>query len=330
MGKKMIKTRGMVVTLALLVIALLFPMTALAEGEAPWPSTNEANRAAGDKPYVALKDSGMGWLELEFVMPRDFAAVFEVRIDNAPPTDGDHWAREYDFIPDDEKVYSPYYVVIGESRTERITASEVVAVRHAAGAESDYYFNWVYFPVPVSRFDYAAPAEIYENEEVTIPLTFTNKGLSYEAVRFEFERTCGPGNITFRATDSNGVEHAFVDAGFWGPGEGFLLPADYEATTEWGITFSAAGDYTVELRLVDMISGETIVTESASVTVISKPAEGEEEEEEEEEEGKPESPEPPDKPDKPELPRTDGGGLFYHILTFLANIARGIAELVRG
>jgi hypothetical protein len=44
--------------------------------------------------------------------------------------------------------------------------------------------------------------------------------------------------------------HTFTNSGTWGPPEGFPLPAEYLATTDWTLNFSARGDYTITFRLV--------------------------------------------------------------------------------
>lgn len=314
---------------------LALPMTVMAEKEitAEWPSTNEANqnsnaprRPGQPAPHVKLVDSGPGWVELEFVMPHNYDAVFEVRIDNAKPTDEPHWAAPYyDFLPDDEKVYKPYYVVKNESHREQFKANRMVRVRHAAGAENDFFFDWVEFPVPVSRFSYELPAEIYENEDVTIPVTFTNMGLSYDSVRFEFEKVTGPGDVTFKATDSNNVEYTFTNSGFWGPEGGFSIPDEYEETTDWTLNFTAAGDYTIKFRLININTEEVIVFQGKTVTVLPKTVE------ETEPEPKPDKPELKPENSKAELPHTDGRpDIFGRIAMFFANIIQAIANYVRG
>ena len=61
--------------------------------------------------------------------------------------------------------------------------------------------------------------------------------------------------VTYKATDSLGQEHTYVNSGTWGPPEGFNMPADYEAITPWTITFSEPGIYKYFNKLVDAKEG---------------------------------------------------------------------------
>ena len=123
----------------------------------------------------------------------------------------------------------------------------------------------------VSRyaFDYEVPDQIIEGKDVVVPVTFatTEAGdVGYEPVRFEFE-AAGPGAVTFTATDSENQEHTFTDSGVWGPAEGFSLPADYSAVTDWTLNFAAMGDYTITFRLVDVDTGVVIVEGEQVLTI---------------------------------------------------------------
>jgi hypothetical protein len=86
--------------------------------------------------------------------------------------------------------------------------------------------------------------------------------------RFKFKAE-GPGDVTFKALDSNNDEFTFTNEGYWGPPGGFDLPAAYSATTEWTLVFSKAGDYTITFSLIDAATEEVIagITASADVTV---------------------------------------------------------------
>ncbi|NLW37060.1 MAG: hypothetical protein GXY90_00605, partial [Peptococcaceae bacterium] len=93
------------------------------------------------------------------------------------------------------------------------------------------------------KFSYQVPADVVAGSEVEVPVTFATdvKGdYGYDGVRFKYAAQ-GPGTVTFKAVDSNGVEHTFTNEGYWGPAGGFNLPAEYSATTEWKLVFGAAG-----------------------------------------------------------------------------------------
>jgi len=127
------------------------------------------------------------------------------------------------------------------------------------------------------KFEYAIPDSIMVATDVDIDVTFMTdeeKDIGYDGVRFKFEAD-GPGDVTFRATDSEGVEHTFMNSGFWGPEAGFDLPASYNATTTWTLNFlHKAGDYTITFRLIDAPDGDVIadITETVTVTVKPLPA----------------------------------------------------------
>ena len=137
---------------AVLITISILVMTASSAFAGPlgYTTTNDLNREKG-LPHVNCVDGGPGWVELEFVVPTKFAAVFEVRVDNAPPGDVEHdGAKYYSYIPE-ETYYEPYIVIgVGSEprvHTQRFDAKGLVQVRHAAGAENEWYFDWVDFEV---------------------------------------------------------------------------------------------------------------------------------------------------------------------------------------
>ena len=124
-------------------------------------------------------------------------------------------------------------------------------------------------------FDYDVPAEIVEGQDVEVAVTFESvevNDLGYDGVRFKFSAN-GPGDVTFSATDSQGVEHTFTNEGYWGPAGGFDLPAQYSATTDWTLNFAEAGEYTITFSLIDAASEEVIAGLTDSVEITVKPAE---------------------------------------------------------
>jgi uncharacterized repeat protein (TIGR02543 family) len=121
------------------------------------------------------------------------------------------------------------------------------------------------------QFVYEIPDHIVACNETEIPVTFRTDVVGfcgYDGVRFKFAAT-GPGNVTFKATDSQDEEHTFVNSGYWGPQTGFDLPADYDETTVWTLHFSTPGEYTVTFSLIDAVTDEVIadLTETENVTV---------------------------------------------------------------
>jgi len=128
------------------------------------------------------------------------------------------------------------------------------------------------------KFSYHVPADAAARTAVVVPVTFATeeKGdKGYDAVRFKFAAQ-GPGDVTFTARDSDNVEHTFTNTGYWGPAGGFDLPAEYSATTNWTLRFSAAGEYTVTFSLIQADTGEVVAGMEESVTItVAEPPPGE-------------------------------------------------------
>jgi hypothetical protein len=116
-------------------------------------------------------------------------------------------------------------------------------------------------PVPSTyKFVYDVPDLIIATEESVVPVTFETDFLGqygYDGIRFEFAAT-GPGDVTFKATDSTNTTYIFLNSGYWGPASGFNLPADYSATTDWSLNFSEPGDYTITFSLIEAPDGDVI------------------------------------------------------------------------
>ena len=112
---------------------------------------------------------------------------------------------------------------------------------------------------------------IVANQEATIDVTFATaeKGdYGYDGVRFKFSVT-GAGDAIFEAMDSEGNVYETTNNGYWGPGDGFAIGAEYEATTPWTVIFTEAGEYTVTVSLIDADSEEVVadITETFTVNV---------------------------------------------------------------
>ncbi|WP_229750560.1 Ig-like domain-containing protein [Paenibacillus nasutitermitis] len=87
---------------------------------------------------------------------------------------------------------------------------------------------------------------------------------------YTLERTGGPGTVAFQYTDGEGVETTFVNQGDYGK-PGLTLPVQALEEKNWRLTFSAAGSYSVAVKLKDAL-GSTLAEASRSFTVQAKPA----------------------------------------------------------
>jgi hypothetical protein len=84
-------------------------------------------------------------------------------------------------------------------------------------------------PEPVAstyKFSYEVPADVVAGQEVEVPVTFKTDGqratLATKESDFKFTAQ-GPGDVTFKAVDSNEVEHTFTNEGYWGTGLAGLI-----------------------------------------------------------------------------------------------------------
>ncbi len=122
-------------------------------------------------------------------------------------------------------------------------------------------------------FGYDLPDNIFAGIDAEVSVTFKldEESESYENVRFYFKAE-GDGDVTFTAEDSEGTEHTFTNEGYWGPSDGFDLGAEYESTTVWTLTFSAAGNYDITFSLIDAETEDLIADFSDAAQVDVKNA----------------------------------------------------------
>lgn len=116
------------------------------------------------------------------------------------------------------------------------------------------------------------PEEVTANNPVDVnvslqPIHVGTDG--YSAVRFRFDTVTKPeeSTVTYKASDSLSQEITQINSGYWGPEEGFELTPDYQATTEWNVTFDMPGSYSIKFELYDVTTGEVITSSEVSVLV---------------------------------------------------------------
>ena len=128
----------------------------------------------------------------------------------------------------------------------------------------------------IYEFDYDLPENLLADKDIEVGVTFQTKakGLKgYDDVRFNIDSEClgttdqkNDGQVTLSAKDSQGNAVIIINGGIWGPEEGFDLPAEYEATTDWTLNFSKEGTYKITFELIDK-HGDIINETAKSVTV---------------------------------------------------------------
>lgn len=118
------------------------------------------------------------------------------------------------------------------------------------------------------------PDEIVAGTEENIAMTIKPVevgGEGFNKVMFTFNTVCPSEDaiVTYKATDSTGKEYTFTNQGTWGPESGFDMPADYEATTDWKVTFSQPGEYMVGFNLVS-VEDKSVLLSSSKTVVVSQ------------------------------------------------------------
>jgi hypothetical protein len=227
-------------------------------GKIAWyPADETLGRTAGNRVGV------------EITVPADFdtkdtkVTIGEKEYTWEEIKDGDNFFWWYPLVTADKKEFTAT-VVWNENSTQVFTVvvGEGVMLEEAPEA-----------PVASTyKFDYTVPENIIKDQEVGIDVTFATdvKGdFGYDKARFNFAAT-GPeeANVTFKAIDSNEIEHTFTNEGVWGPEAGFTLPADYTATTTWKVTFDKAGDYTITFELINLDDNEAVIAEGSETIIV--------------------------------------------------------------
>ena len=143
-------TRTRAATLASLVFAAVFVLITAGPAAAyDFPSTNDANRAAG-LPHVNLVSTGPGSVTLEFVNPTNSLAFFEYRVDGQTVGSTPHPVVIGDVIYPGVCVdgrTSPAPGCSSDPIVRTFQATSMVEVRLALGGERDWDFDWTPFAV---------------------------------------------------------------------------------------------------------------------------------------------------------------------------------------
>lgn len=111
-------------------------------------------------------------------------------------------------------------------------------------------------------FDLQYTGNVIKNVEKNANVLLVGvNGTLYSNVLIKVNIT-GPATPKLLATDSSGTEYDIAQLGSWGPPSGFAVQGDFTNTTPIRATFTEAGDYTIQLSLVDVTNNDTIITNS--------------------------------------------------------------------
>lgn len=122
------------------------------------------------------------------------------------------------------------------------------------------------------KFAYVVPDPLLKGEptEVNVGIVPDVLGAAgYEDVIFVFDAV-GPADSTvkFEAIDSTGKPHVFFNSGTWGPPAGFDIGAAYEADTDWTLTFSDIGEYTITFKLVEVADHSKVIAQGSETVTV--------------------------------------------------------------
>ena len=177
------------------------------------------------------------------------------------------WGPESGFeLPADYEVTTQFASTFHEQGEYTITLT-----LYDVDEEEDIMYETIEIEViePVSIYDFYYDIDdvtFYEDitvEDIEIGLMTIQEGFEgYDNALIEVA-VDGPADPTFMINDTDVVEQ-----GWWGPSEdGFELPADYDESDMFDVTFPEAGEYTVALTLVDLDEDETITDQEIVVDV---------------------------------------------------------------
>ncbi|MDD2599352.1 MAG: right-handed parallel beta-helix repeat-containing protein [Kiritimatiellae bacterium] len=228
--------------------------------------TISGNTLSGSGTYAAMTVTGKpaGLQVVQNVLPANSTGI--VQVDGA----GQDWAYTL-------AAPSNYW---GHANGPKSDSNPLNASTDGAIAgDTVAYFPWALdnaLTAYVTRSSYGfnyTLAGFVMNEEQSVPIEFgaasTPGQIGYAAVRFAFAAS-GPGDVTFKATDTQPVEHTFVNSGYWGPASGFPLSANHTATTPFKLTFAKPGEYTINFSVFEMGHESTPIASGSQTVTVAK------------------------------------------------------------
>lgn len=221
-------------------------------GNIKWyPEDKGLNRAAGNRVGVVITPAeGM----------IDKYPDVKVEIGNA--VYGKEIFNEYpDYELKNSLYYYPLIKVVGQENPVRIKWAEGIEENFTVSVTQESSLD-----LPEgTEMTIQMPEEINAGEEVSGPITFKSQ-TEFKGIRFKFKAT-GPGDVTFKATDSESHEITQINEGYWGPESGFDVPSGYNATTDFKVSFETAGEYKLEWWIIYAKDNAVIHHQTSTVTV---------------------------------------------------------------
>ena len=107
---------------------------------------------------------------------------------------------------------------------------------------------------------------VVENEAKAVNIVLEGKSApTYTKVRVKVD-VSGPATPKLIAKDSLGADFDIAQTGYWGPDTGFPIQGDFKNETPVTATFPKAGEYTITVSLLNLESGNSVIT-TKSITV---------------------------------------------------------------
>lgn len=221
-------------------------------GNIKWyPEDKALNRAAGNRVGVVITPAKGMIDKYPDVKVEIGNAVYGKEIFNKYP----------DYEPKNSLYYYPLIKVVGQENPVRIKWAEGIEENFTVSVTQESSLD-----LPEgTEMTIQMPEEINAGEEVSGPITFKSQ-TEFKGIRFKFKAT-GPGDVTFKATDSESHEITQTNEGYWGPESGFDVPSGYNATTEFKVSFETAGEYKLEWWIIYAKDNAVIHHQTSTVTV---------------------------------------------------------------
>lgn len=260
---------------SLVVVTALAMVTAGSAGAYDFPSTNDANRAAG-LPHVDLVSTGPGRVTLEFVNTKPVTAYFEYRIDGQTVGTTPHPVIEGDVIHPgvcvDGRTPPPGGCASG-SFVQTFHADATVEVRLALGAERDWDFDWTSFAVGpkcgapgTNRFS-VGDAAIVEGDSgsqrrLRIPVTISNPATSAISVDYLVDAGTAANPDDFEAQVGKVKTLTFKPSGTG------VMPTTKFVTVKVNPDTDVEGDEDLSVTLSNPTGGYTIGRDVGTGTIL--------------------------------------------------------------
>jgi len=129
--------------------------------------------------------------------------------------------------------------------------------------------NFSYAEDEAYSFDIVYTGDIIAGEEKTgIVILQATEGAVYTNVIIKVDFISGPANPTIIAYDSGGIGYNIVEIGHWGPETGFAVGGTFKNETPVYATFPEAGNYVVQLTLLDLNNANAVITTKQFTQVV--------------------------------------------------------------